>query len=253
MKIPSGPWPPALLAPPAPAPLPAPGSGELPGLFPSGEIATRAERFPAGIAGGGAAGPGVAESAMIVSVSPVRPAISGAAAFISPFRGAERGADMGFTGSSGLAGTRADEAMLIAPAAFSRTEISGAAAFEADSDAGAFGRSEVSSFAVSCSFGRSGCAFASCTMFGSAGRILGGSCGAFGWISVCRGCVGCSGSESIVCLGWNASAPRAGYFAICSRPGGRGAWMAGSIAGKSLAGPYHVISSWETAAAGRAG
>ena len=39
---------------------------QLPGLGPSGEIETRAERFPAGIAGG-ATGAGVAESAMSVS------------------------------------------------------------------------------------------------------------------------------------------------------------------------------------------
>jgi hypothetical protein len=70
--------------------------------------------------------------------------MSGAAALVSVFCGAARGADMGFTGSSGFGGACEEEAMLIAPACFSGAEISGAAAFEAASDAGAFGRSEVS-------------------------------------------------------------------------------------------------------------
>ena len=70
MKMPSGPWPPALPALLPPAPLPDAAPPGVPGLGPSGEIETRAERFPAGIAGGGATGAGVAESAMSVSFSP---------------------------------------------------------------------------------------------------------------------------------------------------------------------------------------
>ncbi len=180
MKMPSGPWPaaPPALSPPAPMPDVVPPG--VPGLGPSGEIETRAERFPAGIVGGGATGAGVAERAIRVSLSPARPPMSGAAAFVSVFCGAARGADIGFTGSSGFDGVCEDEAMLIAPACFSRAEISGAATFEAASDAGVFGRSDVSSTAVNCSFGRSGCGLASCTMLGSAGKILGGSCGALG-------------------------------------------------------------------------
>jgi len=179
MKMPSGPRPaaPPALPPPALGPDTVPPG--VPGLGPSGEIETRAERFPAGIAGG-ATGAGVAESAIRVSLSPARPPISGAAAFVSVFCGAARGADIGFTGSTGFAGACEDEAMLIAPACFSSAAISGAAAFEAASEARVLGRKDVSSAAVSCSFGRSGCEPASCTMLGSAGKILGGSCGAFG-------------------------------------------------------------------------
>ena len=180
MKMPSGPWPAAPPALPPPGPVPDAVPPGAPGLGPSGEIETRAERFPAGIAGGGATGAGVADSAMRVSFAPARPPTSGAAAFVSVFCGAARGADNGFTGSSGFAGACEDEAMLIAPACFSSAAISGAATFEAASDARVFGRRDVSSAAVSCSFGRSGCEPASCTMLGSAGKILGGSCGALG-------------------------------------------------------------------------
>jgi len=210
MKMPSGPRPPPPPVLPPPAPMPDSLAPGVPGRGPSGEIDTCAERFPAGIAGGGATGAGVAERAIRVSPSPARPPMSGAAAFVSVFRAAARGADIGFTGSSGFGGAWEDGAMLIAPACFSSAEISGAATFVAASDAGVFGRRDVSASAVSCSFGRSGWALASCTMLGSAGKIFGGSCGALGWTSVCRGCVGCNGSDRMVCRGWNASAPRWG-------------------------------------------
>jgi len=242
MKIPSGPRPPAPPEFPPPAPVPDAAPPAVPGLGPPGEIETRAERFPAGIAGG-ATGAGVAESAIRVSLSPARPPTSGAAAFVSIFCAAACGADIGFTGSSGFAGACEDEAMLIAPVCFSSAAISGAARFEAASDARFFGRRDVSSSDVSCNFGRSGCEPASCTILGSAGKILGGSCGALGWMSVCRGCVGCSGSERMVCRGWKASAPRRGSgFAASFRAAGLCALMAGRIAGKSFAGPYQVIS-----------
>ena len=178
IKMPSGPRPPFALLPPLP--FPEIVSLDLPGWGPSGEIKTRAERFPAGIAGGGAEGAGVSERAIRVSPSPVRPPMSGATVFVSVLRGAARGEDIGFTGSSGLGGTCEDEAMLIASECFSSAEISGAATFEAASDARVVGLRDVSSFAVSCSLGRSGWEAASCTILGSAGKILGGCRGARG-------------------------------------------------------------------------
>src|ERR1700691_2083137 len=72
MKMPSGPWPPPPPALLPPAPLPEEVPPGLLGWDPCGEIETRAERFPEGIAGG-AAGAGVAERAIRVSASPVRP------------------------------------------------------------------------------------------------------------------------------------------------------------------------------------
>lgn len=117
---------------------------------------------------------------MSVSFIPARPPTSGAAATASDRLVAARGADMGFTGSAGFGGACADEAIVITPARFSCGEISGAARFAVVSEARFTGRREVNSFAVSCSFGRSGWALANCTMLGSAGKILGGSSGAFG-------------------------------------------------------------------------
>jgi len=158
--MPSGPRPPPTLAVPPLGPPPDTDPEGVPGLGPSGEIETRAERFPAGIAGG-ATGAGDAESAISVSGSPGRPLISGAAAFDSVFCIAARGADIGFTGSRGFAGACEDAEMSIAPASFSVAEISGAATFAAESDAGVLGRNDVSSVALSCSFGRSGWELAS--------------------------------------------------------------------------------------------
>src|SRR5271165_2076993 len=60
IKIPSGPWP------EPPASMFALG---VPGFGPTGEIETRAERFPAGM-DGGATGAGVAERAIRVLLSP---------------------------------------------------------------------------------------------------------------------------------------------------------------------------------------
>jgi len=51
--------------------------------------------------------------------------------------------------------------MSIAPVSFSVAEISGAATFAAESDAGVLGRKDVSSVALSCSFGGSGWELAS--------------------------------------------------------------------------------------------
>jgi len=176
IKIPSGPCPAAVPAAPVPEAVP-PGT---PDFGPSGDIETRAERFPAGIAGGGATGAGVAESAIRVSLPPARLPMSGAETFASTFRVAACGADIGFTGNRGFGAACEDEAMSIAPGCFSRADISGAATFAALSDAGVLGRRDVSSFALSCSFGRSGCNSASSTMLGSAGKILGGCRGVFG-------------------------------------------------------------------------
>ena len=66
---------------------------------------------------------------------------SGAAAFASAFCAAARGADIGVTGSSGFAGARADEAMLIAPACFSwRRNIRRGSIRMPSTSARAFGR-----------------------------------------------------------------------------------------------------------------
>src|SRR5580692_13175228 len=105
MKMPSGPWPPPPPALLPPAPLPDGVPLGLPGWGPSGEIETRAERFPAGIVGGGATGAGVAESAIRVSLPPARLPMSGAATFASVLRGVARGADIGFTGNRGFGAT----------------------------------------------------------------------------------------------------------------------------------------------------
>ena len=89
-----------------------------------------------------------------------------------------------------------DAAMLIAPGCFSSAAISGTETFMDATRAGALGR-----IAVSSSLGRDGWELASCTILGRSGKILGGSDNEGGWIKVCRGCVGCKGEESIVCLG----------------------------------------------------
>ena len=177
IKIPSGPRPvpePAEFpAPPAPSPsvpvpppvlpvtepLPEP-VGEppgLPGCAPSGEIEIRAERFPAGISGGGAAGPGVAESAIRVFAAPVEPvSISGAALEVSAWRCATRGADIGFTGKTGFGGALADEAILIVPSCFSGVSTCGMAASTVLTGTGALGRIAARCSAVNCSLGRAG-------------------------------------------------------------------------------------------------
>ena len=129
---------------------------------------------------GGATGAGVAERAIKVVASPADCCVnSGAAAFLSSLFGAVRGADIGLTGRAGLGGACADDAILISPALFSGVSISGAADSRATSDA-AFGRIAASCSGVSCSLGRAGSDAASRTMFGSCGRILGGSGGATG-------------------------------------------------------------------------
>src|ERR1700704_4868212 len=129
MKIPSGLWPPLPAADTPFVPTPSEAAPGTPGCDPSGEIETRAERFPAGTDGGGATSAGVAESAINVLASPAGCcANSGTAAFVSPLWRAACGADMGLTGRAGLTGACADEAMLISPACFSGVEISGAAA-----------------------------------------------------------------------------------------------------------------------------
>src|ERR1019366_897294 len=161
MKMPSGPRPP-------PPPLASPGA---PGCDPSGEIEMRAERFPAGIAGGGATGAGVAERAISAPLSTLRPAISGAAAFVTLFCGAACGADIGLTGRTGFGGACADEAVLMAPASLSGTATSGAATSEAARGAGVLGRMAASCSTVSCNFGRTGWDLARLTILGSAGKI----------------------------------------------------------------------------------
>src|SRR6266404_255608 len=120
MKMPSGPWPPLSAEDTPFVPTPFEAAPGTPGCDPSGEIETRAERFPAGTDGGGATSAGVADSAINVSASPAGCcANSGAAASVSPLWRAARGADMGLTGRAGLSRACADEAMLISPACFS--------------------------------------------------------------------------------------------------------------------------------------
>ena len=162
MKIPSGPCP----LPVTPGGLAALLPGD-PGCGPSGEMEIRADRFPAGIAGGGAR-VGVAESAINVVLLAVCAAISGAAEFRSPRSAAARGTDIGLTGTIGLGGACAEAAMLIAPICFSGAARSGAEASGAARREGVLGR-----MAVSTSLGRAGWAFASCTILGSAGKSFG--------------------------------------------------------------------------------
>ncbi len=139
MKIPSGPRPPlvTLLA-----------SGD-PGCGPSGEMETRAERFPGGITGGGGAGEGAAESATIVALSIPLAAISGAERFETVRDAAERGADIGVTGSAGFAGVRSDAAMFKGPGCLAAIGTTGIESLEAArceaalgfiSDSSTFGR-----------------------------------------------------------------------------------------------------------------
>src|SRR5882762_4831213 len=94
MKMPSGPWPPLPAADTPFVPTPSEAAPGTPGPDPSGEIETRAERFPAGTDGGGATSAGVAESAIKVWASPaVCGEIWGTAAFFPPLGGAAGGAD----------------------------------------------------------------------------------------------------------------------------------------------------------------
>src|SRR3977135_2047347 len=139
MKIPSGLWPPLPAADTPFVPTPSEAAPGAPGCDPSGEIEPRAERFPAGTAGGGATSAGVAESAINVLASPAGCcANSGTAAFVSPLWRAECGADMGLTGRDGLSGACADEAMLISPACFSGVDISGSAGYGGTPRGGGF-------------------------------------------------------------------------------------------------------------------
>src|SRR6266853_356417 len=111
MKMPSGLWPPLSAEDTPFVPTPSEAAPGTPGCDPSGEIETRAERFPAGTDGGGATSAGVAESAINVSASPAGCcANSGTVAFVSPLWRAARGADMGLTGRAGLSGACADDA-----------------------------------------------------------------------------------------------------------------------------------------------
>ena len=152
-----------------------------PGCDPAGEIEMRAERLPGGTKDGGATGAGVAESAISVRTSPAGCGeSSGASAALSPLRRAARGADMGLTGNAGLCGACADAAMSISPGCFSGIEISGTAESCAERDTGSLGRIAANCSGVSCDLGRAGSDAASRTMFGSCGKIFGGSGGAAG-------------------------------------------------------------------------
>src|SRR5271168_3806607 len=78
-------------------------------------------------------------------------------------------------------------------------------------------------------------------MFGKSGSTLGASCGAAGLITVCRGCVGCTGSVTMRWRGWKASAPFGGKGlsgSACEATLGFAARI--STSGKSLMGPDQV-------------
>src|SRR5277367_2710189 len=129
------PAPPTLAADPPDPPLSAAPFAEPPGapdLLPSGEIATRDERFPCGTLTSGAGGAGVAEIAIR------RCKLSSPAEAAGPITGAEPASactlrwagaefDMGFTGNLGCAFARGDGAMVSGPAFLSGAATSGAA------------------------------------------------------------------------------------------------------------------------------
>ena len=177
-----------------------------PGFFPSGEIVTRAARFPAGDATG-AGGPGVAESAINVWPEPFGEvscaATSGAgSAEPSCFLCATRGATPALICSLGRSGPEFVIARFRSAARCSLSCTSGIGAVGFVATRFSRGRNFFSVSWLISRRGRAGAAdCASCTMFGRFGRIFGGSAGTAGLISVWRGCVGCTGSVKILCRG----------------------------------------------------
>ena len=85
-----------------------------------------------------------------------------------------------------------------------------------------------------------------CTIFGRLGKIFGGSSGALGFMSVWRGCVGCTASVNIRWRGWKAAASGTWaslrtMAALARRAGSVGA-LERSGSGRSLTGPDQVSS-----------
>ena len=97
------PPPPPVVPPPVPLPVRSLPPG-TPGCGIRPEMEIRAERFPAGIAGGGATGAGVAERAISVLLSPkYARRFRAPPPFVSPFWvAAGRGADIGTNGKNRL-------------------------------------------------------------------------------------------------------------------------------------------------------
>src|ERR1700735_150043 len=130
------PAPPALAAEPPEPPLPSAPFAEPPGTparVPSGEMATRAERFPCGTLTSGAGGPGVAEIAirrckLSSPAEAVGPTTGAAPASTWALRRSGAEFDIGFTGIFGCAFATGDGAIFSGPAFRSGVATSGAAA-----------------------------------------------------------------------------------------------------------------------------
>ena len=158
----------------------------MPGCAPSGEMAKREERFPAGTAGG-ATGAGVAESA-INRVPPESgvftsgAATSSAAVFVRP--AFERG-DSRPAGSVGRAIAGSGAAMSIAARSRGGFATSGAATSCCKCVCRIFGSRRANSAGSIFSAGAPGVFHA--TIFGKSGKIVGGTGAESGWIRVCRG------------------------------------------------------------------
>src|SRR5580692_541525 len=172
-----------------------------PGFLPSGEIATRADKFPSGTGTTGEGGAGEVESAISVPVEPAGAfdadgATSGAAASSpSCLRAPSRGADPALISSFGFAGPVCWAARLTSAGFCSRFGKSGEGASLVATVFFVFGRSFLSVCSLISRRGRGGAATeARCTTLGMSGKIFGALSGAAGLTSVCRGCVGREGS-----------------------------------------------------------
>lgn len=195
MLIPGGPFPAPFGLPPVPPGLPAPPPEPpvdpstpaalppgTPGCAPSGEITTRAERFPAGTCNPGAGGAGVAERAMmfLVPASPLGGlgprSGAGSISFVA-VRGPDRATAEGASSSFGRAISTLLGAMFKSPAKRCSAGTMGAAV----SGNGRLASLRRNRERLSESFGRGGRAvWFHCTMLGNGGRIFGASGGASG-------------------------------------------------------------------------
>src|SRR5580704_2942193 len=179
------PAPPALPAEPPEPPLPSAPFAEPPGVparVPSGEMATRAERFPWGTLTSGAGGPGVAEIAirrckLSSPAEAVAPITGAAPASACTLRWAGAEFVIGFTGNFGCACSSGEGAIFNGPAFRSGAATLGAATsltarcciFGATTDGAIF----------SCGWG-AGEVAAHSAMLGICGTIFGGAAGASG-------------------------------------------------------------------------
>ncbi len=197
LSAPSEPLPdPPLLPGPPPAPpldlgIPFGAPPGTPGWWPSGEMETRAERFPCGSCAMGTGGAGVAERAMNVAAFPFA-----ALACASPTSGAgpaspvcardpTRGEAPAFSSSLGRAGALGETGNAISPVFCSNVGTSGSGAEVTVAVRCCRGRNLASASLLIRRRGRCGPGNDwSCTIFGSAGRIFGGSGGAAELMSV---------------------------------------------------------------------